>query len=55
MKDDEQKKRQKQRLQAALRQNLKRRKSQARARAAEGPVGERTHDSAGIAPDKKTR
>jgi hypothetical protein len=38
-----------QRLQAALRENLKRRKTQARARSPEqGPA----HDSAGIVPDK---
>jgi hypothetical protein len=39
-----------QRLQAALRENLKRRKAQARGRAEE-PKAE-PHDSAGIAPDK---
>ena len=39
-----------QRLEAALRENLKRRKAQARGRAEEGEV--EPHDSAGIAPDK---
>ena len=38
-----------QRLQAALRENLKRRKAQARGRAEQG----REHDSAGIAADKE--
>ena len=52
---------QQQRLEAALRANLKRRKAQARARGdgagasapAEAPVDmEASHDSAGILPDK---
>ena len=37
------------RLRAALRENLKRRKLQARGRTAAGPSA---HDSAGIVPDK---
>ena len=37
------------RLRAALRENLKRRKSQARGRSQTDPA---THDSAGIVPDK---
>jgi hypothetical protein len=42
------------RLQAALRENLKRRKAQARSRAGmREPAGE-THDSAGFAADKET-
>ena len=42
------------RLRMALRENLKRRKSQARGRSQPGPgTGEAaTHDSAGILPDK---
>lgn len=41
------------RLAAALRQNMKRRKAQARARAqAETAGAEPTHDSAGFVPDK---
>ena len=41
------------RLAAALRQNMKRRKAQARARAqAETAQGEAAHDSAGFVPDK---
>jgi len=42
-----------QRLQAALRENLKRRKHQARGRAEQGAAAE-PHDSAGIVPDKET-
>ena len=42
-----------QRLQAALRENLKRRKHQARGRAEQGEAAE-PHDSAGIVPDKET-
>ena len=43
------------RLQAALRENLKRRKAQARGRA-ETPEGQaEPHESAGIAADKKNR
>jgi hypothetical protein len=47
-----QKERRTQRLQAALRENLQRRKAQARSRAEirEGPAA--PHDSAGIAADK---
>ena len=41
-----------QRLQAALRENLKRRKAQMRGRAANGGTAE-PHDSAGIVPDKE--
>ena len=42
------------RLAAALRENLKRRKSQARGRAQPGPDAgkDAAHDSAGIVPDK---
>ena len=40
-----------QRLQAALRENLKRRKAQARGRADKEDTAE-PHDSAGIIPDK---
>jgi hypothetical protein len=44
---------QQQRLEAALRANLKRRKAQARARGASAPVDTpESHDSAGILPDK---
>jgi hypothetical protein len=48
---------QQQRLEAALRANLKRRKAQARARGASAPAEapgdpDTTHDSAGILPDK---
>ena len=42
-----------QRLQAALRENLKRRKAQARGRAENREEGAEPHDSAGIAADKK--
>ena len=42
-----------QRLQAALRENLKRRKRQTRGRA-EQREGAEPHDSAGIVPDKET-
>jgi len=41
-----------QRLQAALRENLKRRKAQARGRAGQRD-GLKPHDSAGIVPDKQ--
>ena len=47
------KERREQRLQAALRENLKRRKLQARGRA-EQREGAEPHDSAGIVPDKET-
>jgi hypothetical protein len=47
------KERREQRLQAALRENLKRRKAQARTRA-ETPDSAEPHDSAGIAADKKS-
>jgi hypothetical protein len=43
-----------QRLQAALRENLKRRKAQARGRAENAVGSEKPHDSAGIAPDKES-
>jgi hypothetical protein len=48
---------QQQRLEAALRANLKRRKAQARARGASAPAEalrevDTSHDSAGILPDK---
>ena len=46
------KERREQRLQAALRENLKRRKAQMRGRAANGEARE-PHDSAGIVPDKE--
>jgi hypothetical protein len=41
------------RLGAALRENLKRRKAQAKARSAAVPRPEPPHDSAGIDPDKR--
>jgi hypothetical protein len=44
------------RLSAALRENLKRRKAQARGRAATATAeAARSHDSAGIADDKRQR
>ncbi|MDQ0354088.1 hypothetical protein J2S22_001005 [Rhodoplanes tepidamans] len=53
-----------QRLSAALRENLKRRKAQSRARSGAGPTGSQapgapadppgTHDSAGIVTDKQS-
>ena len=43
-----------QRLQAALRENLKRRKAQARGRADNRDQPGEPHDSAGIAADKKS-
>jgi hypothetical protein len=44
------------RLGAALRENLKRRKAQARSRAAaDGPAEDNPHDSAGIGSDKQGR
>ena len=42
-----------QRLQAALRENLKRRKAQARERAEQPDPPRATHDSAGIGVEKK--
>ena len=42
-----------QRLQAALRENLKRRKAQARGRAGSRDKAAEPHDSAGIAADKE--
>ena len=42
-----------QRLQAALRENLKRRKAQARGRAGSRDEAAEPHDSAGIAADKE--
>jgi len=47
-----QKERREQRLQAALRENLKRRKAQARRRAEISGEPPQPHDSAGIAADK---
>jgi hypothetical protein len=47
-----QKERREQRLQAALRENLKRRKAQARQRAENRAEPAGPHDSAGIAADK---
>ena len=47
------KERREQRLQAALRENLKRRKAQVRGRA-ETRESNEPHDSAGIAADKKS-
>ena len=44
-----------QRLQAALRENLKRRKAQARGRAGNRAEPVEPHDSAGIVPDKQNR
>jgi hypothetical protein len=49
----QQKAAQQQRLSAALRENLKRRKAQAKGRAAAVEQGAPPHDSAGIAPDKR--
>jgi hypothetical protein len=51
----EQKLRQEQRLRAALRENLKRRKAQAKGRANAPPQGQTaaSHDSAGIPEDKR--
>jgi hypothetical protein len=49
------KQRREQRLQAALRENLKRRKVQARQRAEIGGEPTGPHDSAGIAADKPNR
>ena len=46
------KQRREQRLEVALRDNLKRRKAQMRGRAANGKTAE-PHDSAGIVPDKE--
>jgi hypothetical protein len=48
-----QKERREARLQAALRENLKRRKAQARGRAETRDDSAETHDSAGIAGDKR--
>ena len=48
-----QKERREQRLQAALRENLKRRKRQARGRAESRDEPAKAHDSAGIAADKE--
>jgi hypothetical protein len=53
-----QKARQERRLAAALRENLKRRKAQAKQRVAVQSIGESAaspHDSAGIADDKRNR
>jgi hypothetical protein len=52
-----QKARRQRRLGAALRENLKRRKAQAKGRAAADDGGRRgaPHDSAGIAEDKQSR
>ena len=47
------KERREQRLQAALRENLKRRKRQARGRAENRDEGAKPHYSAGIAADKE--
>ena len=47
-----QKERREQRLQAALRENLRRRKAQARRRAENAVQTAEPHDSAGIAADK---
>jgi hypothetical protein len=51
-----QKARQERRLSAALRENLRRRKAQAKGRAARAAVEQpvESHDSAGIADDKRT-
>jgi hypothetical protein len=51
-KNNAEKKRQEQRLRNALRENLKRRKAQAKGRAAEEAHGHVSHDSAGIADHK---
>jgi hypothetical protein len=47
------KERREQRLQAALRENLKRRKAQARGRAETRAAAAEPHDSAGIPADKQ--
>ncbi len=47
------KERREQRLQAALRENLKRRKAQARGRAEQRDDADEPHDSAGIGADKQ--
>jgi hypothetical protein len=53
---EQQKQRRARRLSAALRDNLKRRKSQTRGRgAADTGRSTETHDSAGIGEDKQTR
>jgi hypothetical protein len=49
---DTEKVRRQQRLRAALRENLKRRKAQARGRAKDKTPGQVSHDSAGIVSDK---
>jgi hypothetical protein len=49
----QQKAAQRQRLSAALRENLKRRKAQAKGRAAAVEQGAEPHDSAGFGPDKR--
>ena len=49
----QQKAAQQQRLSAALRENLKRRKAQAKGRAAAVERDAPPHDSAGIGPDKR--
>jgi hypothetical protein len=51
--ENAQKARQEQRLRAALRENLKRRKAQAKGRAGGASASRVSHDSAGIAGDKK--
>jgi hypothetical protein len=54
---DDPKAREKARLAAALRENLNRRKAQAKGRMRSGRVerGEKPHDSAGIGDDKASR
>jgi hypothetical protein len=49
------KERREQRLQAALRENLRRRKRQARGRAENRDQATEPHDSAGIVAEKKSR
>ena len=54
----DQKARRERRLAAALRENIKRRKAQAKGRSAAAPVtagSAEPHDSAGIADDKRNR
>jgi hypothetical protein len=51
----DQRARQERRLAAALRENLKRRKAQAKGRGAAADAAAEPHDSAGIADDKSSR
>jgi hypothetical protein len=51
--ENAQKRSQEQRLRAALRENLKRRRAQAKGRAAQDAQDRESHDSAGIGEDNK--